>query len=112
MNHELLKKIGYNSVALEMLLKREAQINPDDIIMPGEYRSLNNNTDQDATEISLYDIQKQFNTLEETIKSLPDEYDDNDYFGVLKQELISVLLPVKLKIESLFTEAGLDIDEM
>jgi hypothetical protein len=29
MNHEILKKIGYNSVALEMLLKREAQINTD-----------------------------------------------------------------------------------
>lgn len=31
MNHELLKKIGYNSVALEMLLKREAQINTDSL---------------------------------------------------------------------------------
>ena len=39
MNHEILKKIGYNSVALEMLLKREAQIDPRDIIMPGEDRS-------------------------------------------------------------------------
>ena len=29
MNHEILEKIGYNSVALEMLLKREAQINTD-----------------------------------------------------------------------------------
>ena len=32
MNHEILKKIGYNSVALEMLLKREAQINTDDLM--------------------------------------------------------------------------------
>lgn len=31
MNHEILKKIGYNSVALEMLLKREAQINTDNL---------------------------------------------------------------------------------
>lgn len=45
MNHELLKKIGYNSVALEMLLKREASINTDDL-MPeqddSEFENLHN----------------------------------------------------------------------
>ena len=29
MNEEILKKLGYNNIALEMLLKREAQINTD-----------------------------------------------------------------------------------
>ena len=33
MNDEILKKLGYNSIALEMLLKREAQINPEDILI-------------------------------------------------------------------------------
>ena len=41
MNEEILKKLGYNSIALEMLLKREAQINPEDILMPGERPNLN-----------------------------------------------------------------------
>ena len=31
MNEEILKKLGYNSIALEMLLKREAQINTDNL---------------------------------------------------------------------------------
>ena len=41
MNEEILNKLGYNSIALEMLLKREAQINPEDILMPGERPNLN-----------------------------------------------------------------------
>ena len=41
MNEEILKKLGYNSIALEMLLKREAQINPEDILMPGERPNIN-----------------------------------------------------------------------
>ena len=41
MNEEILKKLGYNNIALEMLLKREAQISPEDIIMPGEKPRLN-----------------------------------------------------------------------
>jgi len=31
MNEEILKKLGYNNIALEMLLKREAQINTDNL---------------------------------------------------------------------------------
>ena len=48
MNDEILKKLGYNSIALEMLLKREAQIDPKDIIMPGEDRS---NIQQDYSNV-------------------------------------------------------------
>ena len=73
MNEEILKKLGYNNIALEMLLKREAQISPEDIIMPGQDRAINNTNDKDATEISLENIQQQFQTLVNTIQSLPDE---------------------------------------
>ena len=113
MNEEILKKLGYNNIALEMLLKREAQINtdvlkPDDIIMPGQPRIINNISDQDQTQISLENIYQQFLTLSQTIKSLPDEYDGDDYFGDLKTELISSLFKVELKIESLMSQAGMD----
>jgi hypothetical protein len=108
MNEEILKKLGYNTIALEMLLKREAQIDPKDIIMPGEYQSINNNSDQDAIQISLENIHKQFLTLDKTIKSLPNEYDGDGYFGDLKTELISLLDKVDSKIESLMTQAGMD----
>ena len=52
MNEEILKKLGYNNITLEMLLKREAQINTE-VLMPGEYNPVNNTNDKDATEISL-----------------------------------------------------------
>ena len=83
MNEEILKKLGYNNIALEMLLKREAQISAEDIIMPGESRATNNTSDKDATEISLENIQQQFQTLANTIQSLPDVHDDDEYFGKL-----------------------------
>jgi hypothetical protein len=108
MNEENLKKLGYYNIALEMLLKREAQIDPDDIIMPGQPRTINNISDQDQTQISLENIYQQFLTLSQTIKSLPDEYDGDDYFGDLKTELISSLFKVELKIESLMSQAGMD----
>jgi len=83
-------------------------ISPDDILMPGESRTINNNSDQDQTQISLKDIHQQFLTLDKTIKSLPNEYDGDDYFGKLKIELISLLNNVDSKIESLMTQAGMD----
>ncbi len=51
MNDEILKKLGYNSIALEMLLKREAQINPEDIIMPGDERT---DIQQDYSNVEIY----------------------------------------------------------
>ena len=41
MNEENLKKLGYNTIALEMLLKREAQINTDDLEILGRVPILN-----------------------------------------------------------------------
>ena len=114
MNEENLKKLGYNTIALEMLLKREAQINtdglkPDDIILPGQNRNINN---QDQTQVSLDNIHKQFISLSQAIKSLPNEHNGDDYFGTLKKRLVSSLFDVGLKIGSLMTQTGMSEDEL
>ena len=111
MNEENLKKLGYYNIALEMLLKREAQISPEDIIMPGQDRAVNNTNDKDATEISLENIQQQFKTLVQTIQSLPDVHNDDEYFGKLKKNLLHVSYDVGLKINSLMTQAGMSNDD-
>jgi hypothetical protein len=108
MNEEILKKLGYNNIALEMLLKREAQISPDDIIMPGEDRTVNNKADKDATEISLENIQQQYITLVNTIQSLPDEHNGDDYFRKLKNNLYRSTFEVGIKLGSLMSQAGMD----
>ena len=107
MNEEILKKLGYNNIALEMLLKREAQINAD-VLMPGEYKPVNNDApDDQAVEITLQNLQQQVKTLINTIKSLPNEHNGDDYFGKLKRNLLHVSFDVGLKINSLMTQAGM-----
>jgi hypothetical protein len=108
MNEEILKKLGYNNIATQILLKRSAAEIDTEILMPVEYEPVNNNLDQDATQISLENIHQQFLTLDRTIKSLPNEHDGDDYFGDLKEELISLLNKVDSKIESLMSQAGMD----
>ena len=72
MNDEILKKLGYNSIALEMLLKREAQINPEDILMPGERPSLNRDPSlNDLSSDVESDVRNILNKLDE-VKSLID----------------------------------------
>lgn len=106
MNEEILKKLGYNNIALEMLLKREAQINTE-VLMPGEYNPVNNAPDDQAVEIILENLKTQFTTLINTIKTLPNEHDGDDYFGKLKRDLLHVSFDVGLKINSLMTQAGM-----
>ena len=110
MNEEILKKLGYNNIALEMLLKREAQINTE-VLMPGEYNPVNNAPDDQAVEIILENLKTQFTTLINTIKSLPNEHDGDDYFGKLKRDLLHVSFDVGLKINSLMTQAGMSNDD-
>ncbi len=114
MNEENLKKLGYYNIALEMLLKREAEINtdgltPDDIIFSGQNRNINN---QDPTQVSLDNIHKQFISLSQAIKSLPNEHNGDDYFGTLKKRLVSSLFDVGLKIGSLMTQTGMSEKEL
>ena len=112
MNEEILKKLGYNTIALEMLLKREAQISPEDIIMPGQDRAINNTNDKDSTEISLDNIHRQFQTLVQTIQSLPNEHDGDDYFRKLKNNLYRSTFEVGVKLGSLMTQAGMDTSRL
>jgi GTP-binding protein EngB required for normal cell division len=87
MNEEILKKLGYNSIALEMLLKREAQISPEDIIMPGDRPNLNrDNSFDDLNSDTKSDIENILNKLDEVkdiLNNLPEytlaeeKYDDD-----------------------------------
>ena len=87
MNDEILKKLGYNSIALEMLLKREAQINPEDILMPGERPSINKDPSlNDLSSDVRSDVRNILNKLEEVkelLNNLPEytmaeeEYDED-----------------------------------
>jgi hypothetical protein len=87
MNEEILKKLGYNSIALEMLLKREAQISPEDIIMPGDRPSLNRDPSlNDLSSDVESDVRNILNKLEEVkelLNNLPEytvaeeEYDED-----------------------------------
>ena len=87
MNEEILKKLGYNSIALEMLLKREAQINPEDILMPGDRPSLNRDPSlNDLSSDTKSDVENILNKLEEVkelLNNLPEytmaeeEYDED-----------------------------------
>ena len=76
MNEEILKKLGYNSIALEMLLKREAQISPDDIIMPGDRPNvIKDNSLDDLHSDAKSDIENILNKLDEVkelLNNLPE----------------------------------------
>jgi len=92
MNEEILKKLGYNNIATQILLKRSAAEIDTEILMPGEYTPVNNNApDDQAVEIILENIQQQFQTLVQTIQSLPDVHNDDEYFGKLKKKFITCL---------------------
>lgn len=113
MNEEILKKLGYNNIATQILLKRSAAEIDTEILMPGEYKPKNDNNvpDDQAVEITLQNLQQQFTTLINTIKSLPNEHDEDDYFGKLKRNLLHVSFDVGLKINSLMTQAGMSNDD-
>ena len=105
MNDEILKKLGYNSIALEMLLKREAQISPEDIIMPGQERS-NIQQDYSNVEIVLENLKSQIITILNTAKSLPqflegEEGPDDSAFYDYRRSLIDSLEEAGNKISTL-----------
>jgi hypothetical protein len=108
MNEEILKKLGYNSIALEMLLKREAQIDPRDIIMPGEDRS-SIQQDYSNVEIVLENLKSQIIQILNTAKSLPqflegEEGPDDSAFYDYRRSLIDSLEEAGNKISTLLIE--------
>ena len=83
MNEEILKKLGYNSIALEMLLKREAQINPDDILMPGERPTLNR--DPSLNDLSS-DVEDQINDILNKLEDVKRILNDLPEYTVAEEE--------------------------
>jgi hypothetical protein len=108
MNEEILKKLGYNSIALEMLLKREAQIDPRDIIMPGEDRS-SIQQDYSNVEIVLEKLKAQIIQILNTAKSLPQFLEgergpDDSAFYDYRRSLVDSLEEAGNKISTLLIE--------
>ena len=114
MNEEILKKLGYNSIALEMLLKREAQINPEDILMPGERPRINKDPSlNDLSSDVRSDVRNILNKLEEVerlINDLPEytvaeeEYDEDVrafpmHKRYAKDELENLMEEIKLLLK-------------
>jgi hypothetical protein len=114
MNEEILKKLGYNNIALEMLLKREAQINPEDILMPGERPSINKDPSlNDLSSDVKSDVRNILNKLEEVerlINDLPEytvaeeEYDEDVrafpmHKRYAKDELENLMEEIKLLLK-------------
>jgi len=114
MNDEILKKLGYNSIALEMLLKREAQINPEDILMPGERPIINKDPSlNDLSSDTKSDVRNILNKLEEVerlINDLPEytvaeeEYDEDVrafpmHKRYAKDELENLMEEIKLLLK-------------
>ena len=87
MNEENLKKLGYNTIALEMLLKREAQINTDGLEILDRVPILNKDPSlNDLSSDVESDVRNILNKLEEVgrlINDLPEytvaeeEYDED-----------------------------------
>jgi hypothetical protein len=102
MNDEILKKLGYNNIALEIMLKREAQIDFD-IIMESERPSRNPDpfTRQlDEIESKLKEVIK----LIEVIESHPNEerYDeDSRIFPMHKKYAIEYINDSLTEIENI-----------
>ena len=114
MNDEILKKLGYNSIALEMLLKREAKINPEDILMPGERPRINKDPSlNDFSSDVESDVRNILNKLEEVerlINDLPEytvaeeEYDEDVrafpmHKRYAKDELENLMEEIKLLLK-------------
>ena len=78
MNEEILKKLGYNNIATQILLKREAaEVDLDNIFMPGKRPTLN--IDPTLQEIEpddvigkIEEIENLLSTLKEKVNSLPE----------------------------------------
>ena len=116
MNDEILKKLGYNSIALEMLLKREAQINPEDILMPGERPSINK--DPSLNDLSsdvksdIENIKNKLKEINDLLENLPEytikeeEYDEDvREFPTHKENSKEILLELMTEINKLSNHA-------
>jgi len=125
MNEDILKKIGYNNIASEMMSKRESQINPNNIIMdrdiPRRSPEILSEDDIPGTEvdysnleISLPKMKELFIELANIAKSLPNSLEGDDMydnaFRENKNSFIDNLDYSAMKLDNMMNEAGLDND--
>ena len=122
MNEEILRKIGYNNIALEMMLKRDAQISADHIIFESDIPRNTSNTlsDDDITtmeaednlEISLPRMKELFIELINIAKNLPNSLEGDDpydnAFRDNKNSFISNLDYSASKLDNMMDEAGVE----
>ena len=107
MNDEILKKLGYNNIALEMMLKRYAEIDPSVLIMESEIPSRNPDSLKDPFTRQLDEIEsklKEVGKLIVKIMSHPNEeiYDqDSHIFPMHKRHAIEYINDALTEIENI-----------
>jgi hypothetical protein len=125
MNEDILKKIGYNNFASEMMQKRESQIDYNDIIMKSEIPRRNPEilseddipkaeVDYSNLEISLPKMKELFIELANIAKSLPNSLEGDDMYDNAfrdnKNSFIDNLDYSAMKLDNMMDEAGIAND--
>jgi hypothetical protein len=116
MNEEILKKLGYNNIALEMMLKREAQINIDGLEILDRTPRLNR--DPSLNDLSsdvksdIENIKNKLKEINDLLKNLPEytikeeEYDEDvREFPTHKKNSKEILLELIKEINKLSNNA-------
>jgi hypothetical protein len=125
MNEDILKKIGYNNFASEMMQKRESEIDYNDIIMKSEIPRRNPEilseddipkaeVDYSNLEISLPKMKELFIELANIAKSLPNSLEGDDMYDNAfrdnKNSFIDNLDYSAMKLDNMMDEAGIAND--
>ena len=83
MNEEILKKLGYNNIALEMLLKREAQINIDGLGILDRTPRLNR--DPSINDLSS-DVKSDIENIKNKLKEINDLLENLPEYTIKEEE--------------------------
>jgi hypothetical protein len=125
MNEDILKKIGYNNFASEMMQKRGSQIDYNDIIMQSDIPRRNPEilseddipkaeVDYSNLEISLPKMKELFIELANIAKSLPNSLEGDDMYDNAfrdnKNSFIDNLDYSAMKLDNMMDEAGIAND--
>ena len=116
MNEENLKKLGYYNIALEMLLKREAQINTDGLEILDRTPRLNRDPSLDDlssdVKSDIENIKNKLKEINDLLENLPEytikeeEYDEDvREFPTHKENSKEILLELMTEINKLSNHA-------